>query len=100
MRISHHIGLLAAALLLPVFGQAGEYAVLTNGFRIHADRHEVEGSRVRLFLSGGVTELAVEEVPSFEQEEAGPTIPAPATPPVATAVPAKDMFTSAAEKHG
>ena len=101
MRISHHTGPLVAILVLPVFAQAAEYAVLTNGFRIHADRHEVEGSRVRLFLSGGVTELAVDEIASFEQEEAAPTTPAPTeVPAIPPAAPAKDMFTTAAEKHG
>jgi soluble lytic murein transglycosylase-like protein len=103
MRISHHIGPLVAILLMPVFGQAAEYAVLTNGFRIHADRHEVEGSKVRLFVGGGVTEFASEEIASFEQEEA---VAMPASAPVAPKLPEpipgakKDMFTAAAEKHG
>jgi soluble lytic murein transglycosylase-like protein len=103
MRISHHIGPLLAILLLPVCGHAGEYAVLTNGFRIHADRHEVEGTRVRLFKGSAVTEFATEEVASFEQEEAAPivlTLPAPPNLPEPSAVVAKDMYSSAAEKHG
>ena len=36
---------LAAAL--PAFG--GEYAVLSNGFRIHAERHEISGSNLFLY---------------------------------------------------
>jgi soluble lytic murein transglycosylase-like protein len=102
MRIFHHIGPLVAVLLLPALGQAGEYAILTNGFRIHADRHEVEGSKVRLFMGSGVTEFATEDVASFEQEE---VVAIPPSAPVAAKVPetvpaAKDMFTAAAEKHG
>jgi soluble lytic murein transglycosylase-like protein len=102
IRIFHHIGPLLTAVVLAVPAPAAEYAVLTSGFRIHAERHEVDGSRIRLFISGGVTELAVEDVASFEQEEA---VPVPAGASVAVKVPesvpvAKDMFASAAEKHG
>jgi soluble lytic murein transglycosylase-like protein len=102
MRIFHHIGPLLAILLLPACGLAGEYAILTNGFRIHADRHEVEGSRVRLFMDGGVTEFATGDVASFEQEEAVAVgaVPAPAAAAPPTPVAAKDMFASAAEKNG
>jgi soluble lytic murein transglycosylase-like protein len=80
--------------------QAGEYAVMTSGFRIHVDRHEIEGGRVRLFSSGGVTELAADEVASFELEE--PAVPAPAVPKVPEPLPQppKDMYSTAAEKHG
>jgi soluble lytic murein transglycosylase-like protein len=103
MRIFHHIGPLLAIFLLPAIGQAGEYAVLTNGFRIHADRHEVDGSKIRLFFSGGVTELDIGEVASFEQEEA---LEMPAGAAVAPRMPEpipgprKDMFAAAAEKNG
>jgi soluble lytic murein transglycosylase-like protein len=103
MRISHHIGPVLAILSLAAPASAAEYAILNNGFRIHADRHEVEGTRVRLFANGGVTEFAAEDIAAFEQEEA---VPAPVAPPtVATPVepaPAanKDMFTAAAEKLG
>jgi soluble lytic murein transglycosylase-like protein len=56
---------------------AGEYAVLTNGFRIHADRHEIVGTSIKLYANGGVTELPASQVAAFEQEEY--TAPAPAT---------------------
>jgi soluble lytic murein transglycosylase-like protein len=88
---------------MPVLGQAAEYAVLTNGFRIHADRHEVEDSKVRLFMGSGVTEFASEEIASFEQEEAVAMPPSvPVLAKISEAIPAdsKDMFTAAAEKHG
>lgn len=73
---------LAAAL--PVFG--GEYAVLSNGFRIHADRHEIAGSSVLLYTKDGVTEMPATAVASFEIEEyAAPPVPVP--PPATAPVP-------------
>jgi len=83
--------------------RAGEYAVLTNGFRIHADRHELESGRVKLYSSGGVMEMAAEEIATFEQEEATPTVvkaPEPLAPAPPVASSPKDMFAAAAEKHG
>lgn len=96
MRIFHDIGWRAKVVLpivllagLPLFG--GENAVLSNGFRIHADRHEVDGSVVRLYADGGVTELPVSQVASFEQEDY--VAPAPLVPAGAavTAVPSKAL---------
>jgi soluble lytic murein transglycosylase-like protein len=102
--IFHHIGPLAVSLLIATSAQAGEYAVLTNGFRIHADRHEIESGRIRLFDGAGVTEFAVEDVASFEQEEAVPGASVPLkTQEIASSqipAPAKDLFAAAAEKHG
>ena len=43
------------SLLLTVPAWAGEYAVLANGFRIHAERHETAGASVRLYTKDGVT---------------------------------------------
>ena len=107
MRIFHHIGPLFTLLAMAGGAQAGEYAVLTNGFRIHAERHEVEGTRVKLFTDGGMTEFSAEEIASFEQEEAAPVVAAaapvserPAAAVVASKAANQDMFSSAAEKHG
>ena len=58
---------MALAAALPVFG--GEYAVLANGFRIYADRHDSDGPIVRLHTNGGVTELPASQVTGFEAEE-------------------------------
>jgi len=100
IRIFHHIGPLVTALALVAPAQAGEYAILTNGFRIHADRHEVEGARVRLYVGAGSTEFAASDIASFEQEEAAPVVvSAPVVPPPPVPVN-KDMFTVAAEKLG
>jgi soluble lytic murein transglycosylase-like protein len=63
---------------------AGEYAVLSTGFRIHAERHEVDGSTLRLFTKDGMIEVPASSVSAFEDEEYVPTAPAP----IAAAVPA------------
>src|SRR6476619_6385120 len=70
---------------------AGEFAILSNGFRIRADRHETAGSSVRLISSAGVTELPASMVSSFAIEEyVAPPRPAPAaaaSPQTAEALP-------------
>jgi soluble lytic murein transglycosylase-like protein len=63
---------------------AGEYAVLSTGFRIHALRHEVDGSNFRLFTKDGIIELPSSSVSTFEDEEY--VAPAAAAPPVVVAV--------------
>lgn len=65
-----------AAISLPVW--ASENVVLQNGFRLRADRHEVDGETVRIFANGGVMEMAASAVADYEKDE-----PAPA-PPVST----------------
>jgi soluble lytic murein transglycosylase-like protein len=66
---------------LPAF--AGEFAVLSTGFRIHAERHEVDGSSIRLFTKDGMIEVPASSVSAFENEE----YVAPAAPLVAPVVP-------------
>ena len=76
-RLVYIIGLTAiglTAIALP--GWAGEYVVLGNGFRLHAERHETEGGTVRIFSNGGVTEMAASAIAGYEQEE---PVPAPVT---------------------
>ena len=63
---------------------AGEYAVLSNGFRIHADRHEKRGDVIRLESESGAIELPADSVARFEKEEYLP----PAVPAVASGTPA------------
>ncbi|MDE0433224.1 MAG: lytic transglycosylase domain-containing protein [Bryobacterales bacterium] len=56
-----------AALLLAGSGIAGEFAVLTTGYRIEAERHEVEGDQITLFTRGGGTmRIPLEAVARFE----------------------------------
>ena len=76
---------------------AGEYAVLASGFRIHADRHETDGSVVRLYANGGVTEFPARQVSRFEVEEPAPI----AGPPVTLQIPTtEDLLTAAAKRYG
>ena len=66
---------------------AGEYAVLSNGFRIHADSHVIDGGVIRLESSQGVIELPANSVVAFEQEEYTPMpAAAPKTPQTAAQV--------------
>lgn len=68
---------------MPVW--AGEYVVLANGFQLHADRHEVAGTTVRIFSGSGVVEMPAAAIAEYDQEEiAAAPIPPPApTPPPA-----------------
>jgi soluble lytic murein transglycosylase-like protein len=103
-RVFHIIGIVV--LVAPVW--AGEYVVLGNGFRLHADRHEVNGAIVRVFSGAGVTEMSANAIAGYEQEEIiAPVRPEnaaakPATPAVAEPVPAAttpaEFATQAAKK--
>jgi soluble lytic murein transglycosylase-like protein len=99
-RLFYLIGLLI--FTVPLW--AGEYVVLGNGFRLHADRHEIDGATVRVFNDGGVAEMPAASVTAFEAEESVPVPVAPAQPvavkppepPVPAAPPV--MAASAARK--
>ncbi len=86
--------------------QAGEYAVLNNGFRLYADRHENAGERVRLYYGSGVTEISASEIRGWEAEEAKPAPPPPVVAvPSAALAPAAlpeavDLLEATAKKHG
>jgi soluble lytic murein transglycosylase-like protein len=77
--------LIAVVLASPAF--AGEYAVLTTGFRIHADRHELEGASIKLFTTDGMIEVPASSVASFESEEYVAPAPAPIAAALAPAPP-------------
>ncbi len=69
---------------------AGESAILASGSRLHADRHEVEGSKVRLYNGAGYIELDATLISSFEQDEPIAAAGVPPAPPVTLAtVPAQ-----------
>ena len=72
------------ALVLAATAQAGEFAVLTTGFRIQAERHEISGDRVRLYTSGGGTmEIPRNAVARFEPDGRLPEVPEPVIEPQA-----------------
>ena len=59
-------------LTVSLLARAGEYAVLSNGFRIHADSHVVDGPAIRLQTQQGVIEIPMASVLKFEAEEYAP----------------------------
>jgi soluble lytic murein transglycosylase-like protein len=63
------IKLVLCFLTVALWAQAGEFVVLSNGFRIHADSHAADGSVIRLQTSQGVIEIQASTVASFEAEE-------------------------------
>src|SRR5579872_3325099 len=88
---------------------AGEYAVLASGARLHVDRHEIEGTQIRLYNGTGYIELPASHVKAFEPAD-DPPPPAPAiaaTPAPAEAPPApipalspQELADAAADKYG
>jgi soluble lytic murein transglycosylase-like protein len=93
--------LIAFAMLAPACF-AGEYAVLSNGFRIHADRHETEGAIVRLYANGGVTEMPAQQIAGFEADGEAPK-PKSSTAPLKITLPVpspKELVTAAAVRNG
>src|SRR6202030_3503023 len=96
--------LLTLTLALSCF--AGEFAVLSTGFRLHADHHEFAGSSVRLYQKdGGYSELGASMVTAFE-----PEVELPAPVPAAVSAPAvktavvertpRELVDAAAKKNG
>jgi hypothetical protein len=70
--------------LLAIPALAGEYAILYSGARLHVDHHETAEGSVRLFdKTGGITEMAADQIKGFESEDYVP--PPPPPPPAAPA---------------
>jgi soluble lytic murein transglycosylase-like protein len=66
-------------LTIPAFG--GEYAVLSSGLRLRIDRHETDGSNVRLYTGkDSFVDMAANSVTAFEVDDYVPPPPAPAAP--------------------
>jgi soluble lytic murein transglycosylase-like protein len=86
---------------------AGEYVVLSTGFRLHADRHEIAGGVARIYSDAGVAEIPAAAIAAYEPEEA---IPAPAPEPSAATPPSppvpvhsdapRDLAVEVAKKYG
>lgn len=79
---------------------AGEEAVLANGGRLHAQRHESAGSMVRLYIGDGYVEIPAAQVLGFEPDEliapAVTGIPETSVPPVSP----QQLADAAADKYG
>src|ERR1039457_1032972 len=84
--------LLGLFILLAGAATAGEDAVLANGARLHVDRHEADGAKVRLYYSTGFVELASTVVIGYEAEE---YVAPAAVAMAAVAAPASFMATEA-----
>jgi soluble lytic murein transglycosylase-like protein len=88
-----------------LWAQAGEFAVLSSGFRIHADSHTVDGGMVHLETSGGAIDLPASAITAFETEDYVPPAPpeSPTSVPQPLAQPKLDpreLVTQAAERVG
>jgi soluble lytic murein transglycosylase-like protein len=71
------IKLVLCFVAVALAAQAGEFVVLSNGFRIHAESHLADGSVIRLQTNQGVIEIQANTVAAFEQEDyTPPVIPA------------------------
>jgi soluble lytic murein transglycosylase-like protein len=94
--------LLTSTLAVSCF--AGEFAVLSTGFRLHADHHEVDGSSVRLYQKdGGFSQLDASLITGFEQEVELPAVAPSVTPAVNATAPQltpREMVEAAAKKNG
>jgi soluble lytic murein transglycosylase-like protein len=59
---------------------AGENAILSSGFRIHADSHAIDGGLVRLQTQQGAIEIPAGLIVSFEQDDFSPPAAAASQP--------------------
>jgi hypothetical protein len=97
--------LLGLLVLFAFVSSAGEFAILANGSRLRADRHEAaEGNKVRLYNGPGFIELDSAQVSGFEHvdDPTPPPVPAPA-PVVEAPKPAlspTELAEAAAAKYG
>jgi soluble lytic murein transglycosylase-like protein len=69
--------LLGLFFLLAGAAFAGEYAVFASGARLHIDRHEADGAKVRLYHGTGFVEMNTDVVRGYEAEEAVAPAPMP-----------------------
>lgn len=92
--------LVCLAAALPAWG--GGQAVLNNGFRIPAERHEVSGTTVRLITATGIIEMPAGEFARFEPDDyvAPAPEPVPEPAPVVAAPDTRQLLRAAAERHG
>ncbi len=96
--------LLLCFVTVALVAQAGEFVVLSNGFRIHADSHTADGPVIRLQTSQGAIEIQASTVAAFEQEDYTAPLFTPATPAPAAAPPTaltpQELITRAAIQAG
>lgn len=86
---------------LAASGWAGEYAVLASGARLHADRHEIAGTKIRLYNGDGFVEMDAAQVVRFEDDgrPAAHATTLPQQPLIAPETP-RQLADEAADKYG
>jgi soluble lytic murein transglycosylase-like protein len=100
------INLLLCFVAVALVAQAGEFVVLSNGFRIHADSHTADGPVIRLQTSQGAIEIQASTVAAFEPEDYSAPVYAPAAvapvaaPAIAIALTPQELVTRAALHAG
>ena len=90
-------------LFLTASASAGEYVTFASGSRLRVDRHETEGSKVRLYADAAEMVVDAAQVRGYEVEEYAPPAPvaAPAAAPLQTVAPGPaDLADAAADKYG
>jgi soluble lytic murein transglycosylase-like protein len=75
---------LSSFLAVAAVGSAGEFAVLSSGGRLHIDRHEAAGDKVRFYIGDSVAEINAAKVVRFEADDYVPAPPVAAAPAVAS----------------
>jgi soluble lytic murein transglycosylase-like protein len=84
--------LFLSLVLLTITAHAGEYIVLSTGFRIHADSHIADGDVMRIQTNQGAIEIPANMVAAIETEEyTPPPPPAAPQPPAPAADSEKDL---------
>jgi soluble lytic murein transglycosylase-like protein len=85
MKLAYKFGIAMAMLALASLpASAAEMAVLSNGFSIHAQRHEARDSMTRLYLTekpDSYVDVPTADIAGFEEEEERPLPPAPSPAP-------------------
>jgi soluble lytic murein transglycosylase-like protein len=82
---------------------AGEDIVLTTGFRLRADRHEISGGMIQIFNGTASTVFPLDAVAAVEPDDYVPPAPEsrPQPPPALTAAAdPRKLVTQAALRHG
>ncbi len=93
-------------LCLTSVAWAGETVLLTTGSTLRTERHEIDGSRVRLYQGTGFIEMDAAMVRGYEADEAVPppaaaASQAPPPAPIGQPAPAPlELADAAADKYG
>src|SRR6185437_3581121 len=78
---------LVLVVLVVLPATAGEYAVLSSGFRMHVDSHESANGTVVLHMGQGTLQLPADQISQFEKDDYVPPAVPTAPMPVKTVLP-------------